>query len=333
MSIKLKGLNFLLTYGCPARCAHCSYRGGQVRGGSHLRAVDVAAWLRLVCEHPLEWVMFLGGEPFIYLDELILMVDAVRCESDAEPKVSTNGYWAYEENVARARLARLHAAGLDHIRFSVDAFHSGFVPVGRVALGIRAARAVGYKTIAVDVQWVLAPDANLPTNAATRRMLDALAGMVDMEGVEIVNARTHPVGRAAERLPELLQRAGKMPVGLCAAEGMCVSPYTLGEDLRAPYAVEIHPDGTVSLCPGIALGSARQTPLDVLLEAYDYKNYPMIRILVERGPVGLLEAAEALGYVRRTGYVDACHLCYEARAFLASHEPNLGPPHIYDRAR
>jgi hypothetical protein len=336
MPITLKGIDFLITYNCPAQCPHCVYRAGPSRGG-HAQPEHVEAWLRQVSDHPLEWVMLFGGEPFIYFNDLLLMVQAVRRETHAEPSVFTNGYWAYDWDVARTRLARLRAAGLDHLCFSVDAFHGGFVPVGRVAIGIRTAKALGYGKITVDNQWVVAPDFDIPVNAATRRMMATLEELVDLDGVEITASHTHPTGRAAEHLPEVLRSIDKMPAGLCEAEGLCIAPYYLGEDLHAPNVVEVHPDGTVDLCSGIAIGNAHDTPLAQILARYDYTQHPIIQTLVTRGPVGLLEMAETLGYERLPGYVNACHLCYEVRAFLQAHEAGrelgLTPFCMYDRSR
>lgn len=331
MPISLKGVDFLLTYNCPAQCPHCSYRSGPGRGG-RLKPADVDSWLAQIAGHPLEWIVFFGGEPVIYLEDLKTMIAAVPHHTDAQPQISTNGYWAYAWDAARDKLAELRAVGLDHIRFSLDAFHGGFVPPARVALGIRAAQALGYGTIGVDIQWIVAPDFDIPANASTRRMRDALADMVNLTDVEVINSRTHPVGRASEHLPALLRAAGKMPTGRCHAEGLCVSPYYLGENLREPYAVEIHPEGTVNLCPGIALGNAHHTRLDILLASYDYTKHPIIKTIVEEGPNALLAQAE--GYTPLPDYIDQCHLCYEVRAHLHQNMPDLlGPPHIYDRSR
>lgn len=333
MPITLKGLDLLITYNCVSQCAHCCYRAGPGRGG-RLTAAEVEGYLRQVADHPLEWVMLFGGEPFIYLDDLVAMVTAVRRHPTAQPTVFTNAYWAYQEEVARRKLARLREAGLDRIAFSVDAFHSAFVPVARVALAVRVAQALGFSQIDLDNQWVIAPDLDIPINAATRRMRDTLAEMVDLSGVRVWDSRTRPVGRAAELLPELLRRAGKMPQGLCEAKGLCIAPYYLGADLRAPHTVEIHPDGEVNLCAGMSLGNARQTPLARILADYDYTNYPVIRTIAEGGPVALLAQAEAAGYQRLPDYINPCHLCYEVRRFLQPGQPRqLAPAAVYDPAR
>ncbi len=331
MPIRLRGLDFLLTYNCPGHCAHCSYSAGPGRGG-RLSVAEVEESLRQVADHPLEWVALLGGEPFIYMDDLVEMVRLVRQLTSARPEVFTNAYWAYDDDEARRRLSALKDAGLDYILFSVDGFHAPFFGVARAALGIRIAKELGFDEIVVDNQWVGSPDLDIPINANTRMMMEHLADMVDLDGVTVQASITHPVGRGAEALPEMMERAGMMPKGLCEAGGLCVAPYYLAEDLRAPYAVEIHPDGEVNLCAGISLGNIHERPLGEILESYDYSRHPIIKVLAEEGPTGLLPIAEEAGYEPLRGYLNRCHLCYEVRRFLYPRYPEyLKPVAIYER--
>ena len=112
----------------------------------------------------------------------------------------------------------------------------------------------------------------------------------------------------------------------------CPLPDYLGNDLRAPTGVEIHPGGWVNLCAGLALGNAREHPLSDILSGYDPDAHPIIRLLMQEGPAGLLRLAQHHGYgaVDKGNYVDGCHLCYEARRFLHPHYPNeLAPAHPY----
>jgi hypothetical protein len=107
------------------------------------------------------------------------------------------------------------------------------------------------------------------------------------------------------------------------------SPDLVG-DLRAPTGVEIHPSGWVNLCAGLALGNALQHPLDEILTRYDPDAHPIIRVLAREGPAGLLRLAQRHGYAPAGGYVDGCHLCYEARRFLRPCYPDyLAPDRPY----
>jgi predicted acylesterase/phospholipase RssA len=56
--------------------------------------------------------------------------------------VFTNGYWASEPGTARRWLSGLREASLDHILFSVDAFHQAHVHLERIATDIEAGNMV-----------------------------------------------------------------------------------------------------------------------------------------------------------------------------------------------
>jgi hypothetical protein len=64
-----------------------------------------------------------------------------------------------------------------------------------------------------------------------------------------------------------------------------------------------------------------------MLESYDPHAHPIIGPLVKGGPAELIRAYDL---PHEDGYVDACHLCYEARCALRERYPDaLGPPSVY----
>jgi len=318
--IQLRGIDILLTYDCTGRCAHCCYRAGPGQGGA-MTVAEVEGYLEPLADHPLEWVLLFGGEPFLYSD--LLRAAVARATRLAPVIVFTNGYWATNPDVARRRLADLQEAGLDYILFSVDVFHQEHVPLERVAIGIEAARALSYHTIDVDVRCLGEPEADNSFNRRNRAHLARLAGLCDLSDVNVTWGPSRMVGRAADELSSHLAPQTAPPTE-------CPLPDYLGGDLRAPTGVEIHPGGWVNLCAGLALGNARQRPLDEILASYDPDAHPIIRVLAREGPAGLLRLAQRLGYAPARGYVDGCHLCYEARRFLHPYYPDhLAPAHPY----
>jgi len=94
--------------------------------------------------------------------------------------------------------------------------------------------------------------------------------------------------------------------------------------------VEIHPGGWVNFCAGLALGNVRHHPLNEILASYEPDAHPIIRVLAQDGPAGLLRLAQEYGYSSTRGYVDGCHLCYEARRFLRPYySDHLAPARPY----
>jgi len=318
--VKLKGLDILLTYKCTGRCAHCCYRAGPGRGGT-MTVAEVEGYLAAVADQPLEWVLLFGGEPFLFPD--LLRASVALAAPLARVFVFTNGYWATDPYTARRRLADLQAAGLDYILFSVDGFHQAHVPLERVAVGIEAARELGYHTIEIDNRCLEEPDVDNFFNRHTRDMMTRLGELCDLAGVNVSRGPARMVGRAADQLSPYLARQITPPV-------KCPLPDYLGADLCAPTGVEIHPGGWVNLCAGLALGNARERPLDEILADYDPDAHPIIRVLAREGPAGLLRLAKRHGYSLAGGYVDGCHLCYQARRLLRRHYPDhLAPARPY----
>lgn len=150
-----------------------------------------------------------------------------------------------------------------------------------------------------------------------------LAGLCDLTGVNVYQGPARMVGRAADELSHHLATQATLPA-------KCPLPDYLGGDLCAPIGVEIHPGGWVNFCAGLALGNARQRPLNEILADYGPDAHPIIRVLAQEGPAGLLRLAQRHGYSPAGGYVDGCHLCYQMRRFLRPYYPaHLAPARPY----
>lgn len=318
--VKLKGLDLILTYECTSRCTHCCYRAGPGLEET-MTIAEVKGYLTAMADQPLEWVLLFGGEPFIHYD---LLRESIALAAPLAPVlVFTNGYWATDPDTARQQLTGLQAVGLDYILFSVDAFHQEHTPLERVAIGIDAARELGYRTIEIDNRCLGSPDADNPFNQRTREIMSHLAALCDLGGVNVIEGPARMVGRAADELSSYLAAESTPPAG-------CPLPDYLSGDLNAPTGVEIHPGGWVNLCAGLALGNVQQRPLGEILADYDPDVHPIIHVLAQEGPTGLLRLAQSHGYSPAEGYVDGCHLCYEARRFLRPYYPDhLAPAHPY----
>ena len=318
--IKLKGLDILLTYKCTGRCAHCCYRAGPGRSET-MTVAEVEGYLAAVADQPLEWILLFGGEPFLFPD--LLRASVALAAPLARVLVFTNGYWATDLDTALQRLADLQQAGLDYIMFSVDAFHQAHTPLARVAVGIEAARELGYNTIEIDNCCLEEPDADNSFNRRTQALMTRLAELCDLTDVNVLQGASRLVGRAADQLSPYLATQTTL-------SAKCPLPGYLGGDLRTPTGVEIHPGGWVNLCAGLALGNTQQYPLDKILANYNPAAHPIIRVLAREGPSGLLRLAQRHGYSLAEGHVDGCHLCYQMRRFLRSYYPDhLAPAYSY----
>ncbi|MGD2145019.1 MAG: radical SAM protein, partial [Anaerolineae bacterium] len=196
--MELRGLDIILTYNCTGRCKHCCYRAGPGQDAT-MTVEEVERYLTSVADQPLDGILLFGGEPFLTYD-LLRACTHLAAPLAEQVYVFTNGSWATDPETARRRLAGLQEAGLDYILFSVDAFHQAHVPLERIAIGIEAARGLGYGTINVDNRCLGEPTMDNAHNRRTRANMACLAELCDLAGVMVYEGPARMVGRAADEL-------------------------------------------------------------------------------------------------------------------------------------
>lgn len=305
--MRVKNIDFLLTFRCTAECLHCSYRASPRRQG-YINLVDAEKWLtELKPTQPLQSVTVHGGEPFLHFDIMKGILEKAK-ELEIEKRwVITNGFWIENEVVAKDKLSELRNLGMSSITFSVDAFHQEFTSLHKLRIGIEMAAQMGFKTVAVDSYFVGSEDRDNRFNHKTKEIARSL------EGIPNVQFSRFPLsfeGRAADFLVKEEFFKEEIP------NGKCHTPFWLGGDLKHPETIEIDCEGNVTFCPGISIGNAKEQPLIEIISDYDYSQHPIIRVVVDEGPIGLLELAKAKGYRGTERFINECHLCYEMRRFL-----------------
>lgn len=268
----------------------------------------ITSWLHVLKEQcPLECVTVHGGEPFLYLDITKHIVTEAKLLAIGEIWIITNGYWAQDDRSTEKKLQELKYAGLSGITVSVDAFHQEYIPIEYVKRALACSLRLGFDTVAVDSCFLGSEEDDDPYNAQTHRLL---ADLRQFTGVRFSKYTLRLEGRGAETLPATLKAHDGIP------SGKCPLPFWLGGDLLNPATIEMDHEGTVTLCPGLSIGNARNEPLADILGRYDARMHPLISILSEKGPIGLYDLALRKGYNDMRSFVDECHLCYEMRKFL-----------------
>jgi hypothetical protein len=97
------------------------------------------------------------------------------------------------------------------------------------------------------------------------------------------------------------------------------------EDLREPGRVHLDPLGNLHICQGLVIGNLFEKPLKQICEEYDPDSHPICGLLLAGGPAALVTEYN-LPHASPSGYADACHLCYVARANLRLRFPELLAP-------
>ena len=318
--MKVKNVDFLLTFKCPAKCQHCSYKAGPDRVG-YIKLKQTIRYLKeLTKMQPLKSVWVHGGEPFLYFDYLVKIIKQSKKLDIPRLGVITNSFWAKNEIVSKKKLEKLKKIGLNSLTFSCDSFHQEFVNLENVRNAIKAASYLGFENIYVDSYFINDVSADNYFNRITIENLEILG---DIKGVEFHRLPMSVEGRGTN-LTEYLNLKAELP------SGRCPMPFWIEGDLQNPDTIEIDCDGNVTLCPGICIGNTNIQPLTKILQNYDVDKHPILAIISRKGPIGLLNLAKEKGFQQSQRFVNECHLCYDLRKYLQPFYPySLAPDYCY----
>lgn len=301
--MEISSLGIHVTDHCNASCQHCVYYcGPKIKGVMGLD--DASKYLHQIKSRP-EVVCISGGEPLLYFDLVLSIMQEAKALHIPSVWVFTNGYWAIDSGHARSRLKTLKEAGLTRLCLSADAFHQAFIPVERVRNALSTARDLGLE-IALDVRFLGSLHDDNQTNRTTWKVLEQLG---TLEDIEVWQGEPLYIGRAADCLPPQIVQGQGIP------HGDCPGPWA-GGTWEDPVGIDVDLYGEVTLCPGISIGNAKRRPLDIILAEYSPRDHPIIRELATGGPMALAKTAQRKGYTLKSSYVSECHLCYDVRQFL-----------------
>lgn len=298
--VKTFRVGLLLTERCNIECSHCWFSSGPDRT-ARMKLEEAVDYIEQAKEIPsVEWISFTGGEPFL-LPEMLVNLVGFASERGFQTECVTNCFWAETEEGAEKRLGKLVDAGLDAINISADDFHQRHIPFERVSNCYWAARRLGVKVI---IMCTAARSSTLRISNIKQRLGD--------EGIYIIGDGEHetdvsalaietgfvPVGRGTE-IPEEEWLIGESPV-----EGPC--KIVLRDIGIAPSGQVLPCCSAASQVDRVGLGTAKGNSLAELIEEASHRT--LFKVLSRDGPAGL---SKLLGSIRRTGFVNKCHLCYE----------------------
>jgi hypothetical protein len=310
----------LLTYWCNASCANC-YENCSPRKNSTMPIEDAKEYMielkKLGCSG--QGFHFAGGEPFRNYNKLIKYFEAAQ-EVEMLPlgTIETNAFWCTNDELVEKRFLEIKDFGLNGIFISSDVFHQEFVPYDRVSRCVRIGKAIlGEERVHVRF-WEFFNNPIFVNDCTEEQKHDIFREQLK-RGTERM------CGRAVKKLTPLLPHfpPEHFTGNVCA-----------NEILKSRH-IHIDPYGNVFplTCAGLILANAKKHKLSKIYEEFDYLEHPLLRILIDEGPVAVIKEAEKYGFeIDKDGYADKCHLCFELRRFLFSNNlypDEIGPGEIY----
>lgn len=285
-------LGFLITNKCNAKCGHCSTDcGPQENQRLTLQEIQrlMAEAAALDRSEKLRFCIS-GGEPFLFWDDLVLMV-RYGCELGADVSCVSNGFWATNAAEATRKLATLKDAGLMGIAISTSEYHQAFVPLARVAEAVRASKSAGLR---VMVKFPYTTKGLQP-----EELVAALSPEL-MDGVELESFAVMPRVRTGFNVAlEDLKGEPGIP------QGRCPRP-----------VITVREDGQAYMCctPGgfiepLRIGDIRSEPLSEIKERFEFGD--MQQVLLREGPAFLTQRIreKRQDHLLRASYSTVCDLC------------------------
>ena len=259
-----------------------------------------------------------GGEPFLNVDGLIVLIKTIYTSGLSLDYIETNAAWITDDDHRNKRiLSDVVNAGGDCIMVSADPFHIEFIPFWKPDKLIQLLRETG-------TQHFIWQERYLPM----LRKLDPKKTYKSDElkmalGYDAAFECTREYGMRFNGRALNLQRkySEKKPIEKLLET--CPEVYNTNH-FHADYLGRYVPPG----CTGIGIG------LDDLGKSPDPEKYPVISRLFDGGVRNLFEYALDLGYVPEPdGYCSKCELCFSIRKYLINSNweayPDLMPGSYY----
>jgi MoaA/NifB/PqqE/SkfB family radical SAM enzyme len=300
--LNLRRLEFTLTTRCNSECIYCQAEASPLKN-EVMDVEDALNYLAEACAvSKLESFMVFGGEPMLFPSRAISMFEKASRLDVPKIAMMTNGIWGKNKRKAEELAIKLKASGLNNLRISVDAFHLQFIPLEYPRNAALASVAAGIQQVAWNVAVVESLDSANEYDKKTAEILRTL----EPAGIDAHTHRIIPVGRATSNLQQYLKKE--------SLQGPCTGDPILENALMNPECITIEPSGEVNICWNLTIGNAKEKPLGQIIREYDWRKNPIIRTLVEEGPMGLVRnAGRGKFRFQEDQYVNKCHLCIEIR--------------------
>lgn len=300
----IANISIVLTYRCPAKCAHCLFRS-DINNTSVIDFETARRFIKAASyQDPPPSLSFSGGEPFLEL-HLMKSLAALAFEEGMISEVISSGAWVNNEAQAYTILSELKSVGLRTFCISVDRFHVPFVSKKKQRTALLASLKLGLHT-------VIKTEVNSETNGNEEGYLKAVLGIPQsvLEQCEMHKYITAPVGRARRNVKDFFYRNKDLCEGC---------PFVTEIVTLTPYGY-LHP------CCGVVVGESPENAKQFIQDNLIGKDISQIRVILRElkhdlffkllqyvGPYRLLQELRKSnpGLLLKERYVGSCDVCLD----------------------
>ena len=302
---RLRSGGVITNYSCTSACGHCLYCCSPHREKDYIDTRTLTLNLKKIMSLGCHSIHIGGGEPFLNLDGLKMVIETVHSMNMHIEYVETNASWFRDGDSAREILISLMKRGLSTLLISISPFHNEHIPFFKVKGVMGASRAEGMNIF----PWI--PDFYPEIDAFDDKHTHTLSEYKDRYGGDYLKGLpsrywVHFGGRALETFSTVF---GVRPCQEILSSNNRGCTELLGVD---HFHLDLFGNYIPGLCSGLAIHR------DDLGSVISPEKYPILHLLFHKGVIGLFEfVADSCDFMPAHGYLSKCHLCHDLRRYLA----------------
>ena len=294
----------ITNYYCTSSCAHCLYGCSPRWHNDYINRETLTKNLEKILSLGCASIHIGGGEPFLNLDGLKMVIETTLSLGMRIEYVETNSSWYRDSNSARETLASLKKCGLSTLLISMSPFHNEYIPFFRVKGVIGACRAAGIHVFPWIAEFYQEIDAFDDT---TTHALSDYQNRYGHDYRKRLPSRywIHFGGRALKTFAPVFGVRPWQEI-LSASHLGCIELLDVSH-----FHLDLFGNYIPGLCSGLAICR------DDLGKAISPEQYPILHTLFHEGIRGLFDLASGRYHFKPSnGYLSKCHLCFDIRRHM-----------------
>ncbi|MCL2056509.1 MAG: radical SAM protein [Oscillospiraceae bacterium] len=296
----------MTNYRCTAACRHCCYACSPTRAKGYITREMSGKLARQLVSFGCRAVHIGGGEPFMDIDGLVILLECLRDARVGVDYVETNAFWATDEEKIGNYLERLLAAGADTLCISLDPYHAEYVPYARPLRLAMLCREYGARFFLWREEF-LPMLKNLDMNKAHNR--EAMERAVSPSYI-YDTAKSYGIGYGGRAINIEEEYFPVKPTDSLLDTKPCTRALS-----GAHYHVDLY-GKFVPSCTGLSV------PLEEAVGGLPRGKYPVMEAVLSGGADALMSYAKSKGFIPEAGYTSKCAMCFYIRRWLCENAPS-----------
>ena len=301
---RLRSGGLITNYYCTSSCGHCLYCCSPRWQKDYIERKTVTENSKKIKTLGCDSIHIGGGEPFLNLDGLKMVIETTRSLGIHIEYVETNSSWYRDRDSACQILASLKKRGLSTLLISMSPFHNEHIPFFKVKGVIEACNAVHMNIF----PWIA--DFYSEIDAFDDKNTHTMAEYEDKYGHDYVKKLPsrywiHFGGRALKTFTSVFGARPCQEI-LSSNKGGCTELLDVSH-----FHFDLFGNYIPGLCSGLAIHR------DDLGTVISPEKYPFLDLLFHRGVTGLFDfVSSKYDFKPSGGYMSKCHLCLDLRRYL-----------------